>query len=534
MKSRLTIFLFLVFSSFSFAQQVLNVEWGDDFDFDKNSDFNEVVGFNDGKIYVLSSSGMKAENSINVRLDIYNSENLNLINGIPLVDNKSNHNFEKLIVTAGKVLVFTSYYDRQLGLTILLLQEYYEDKNALSNNVRIDEVRTNDRDETKTFHLSSSPDGKYVLIYHDNPNSGGNKVFNLKVIDSEFTSVWEKELTLNYKSKMVNFNDIRIDNHSNAYLLSTINPFGLKKSSGLGSLINVKSTLFTYRPLQDKLKEYEFALSRNWINEVNISLDQEQNLLATAFFTYPNDYKIRGFILFELNGENGEVTARKMVSLDKNDFKKVDESIRRIKDYSKMLVGNVGIYPGASGHMNSTSTEFLTKNVFVQRDKIILAIEVFRRDERCTESFSDQQMIVDCQKNFLYGDIMLFYLNRDCQIQRITHVDKIQHAVNKQSPYYSFNMIGNDEGVYIFYNDDYRNMLPESSSQKLPLSNLNKATMNIQAFDNRGDEMDLSFTINQEGRIPFFPRGNISMTSNKFLLYSQMEKNYKFGKLSIQ
>ena len=261
MKSRLTIFLFLVFSSFSFAQQVLNVEWGDDFDFDKNSDFNEVVGFNDGKIYVLSSSGMKAENSINVRLDIYNSENLNLINGIPLVDNKSNHNFEKLIVTAGKVLVFTSYYDRQLGLTILLLQEYYEDKNALSNNVRIDEVRTNDRDETKSFHLSSSPDGNYVLIYHDNPSSGGNKVFNLKVIDSEFTSVWEKELTLNYKSKMVNFNDIRIDNHSNAYLLSTINPFGLKKSSGLGCLINVKSTLFTYRPLQDKLKEYEFALS---------------------------------------------------------------------------------------------------------------------------------------------------------------------------------------------------------------------------------------------------------------------------------
>jgi hypothetical protein len=58
--------------------------------------------------------------------------------------------------------------------------------------------------------------------------------------------------------------------------------------------------------------------------------------------------------------------------------------------------------------------------------------------------------------------------------------------------------------------------------------------MNIQAFDNRGVELDLSFTVNQEGRIPFFPRGNISMSSNKFLLYSQMDKNYKFGKLSIQ
>jgi len=533
MKSWLYTFTLLSFWSVTVAQQTLSVNWGDDFVFDRNTEYNEVIGIEHGKIYVLSSSALKAENSINVSLTIYNSKSLKLIEEMPLVQNKSNHNFEKLIITPNKILVFTSYYDRQLGLKILLLQEYDENNKSLINNVRIDEVSSRGKDNSKIFKISASPDGKSILIYHDNPTSTGYKVFNLKVINSEFTSIWEKELTLNYKSKMVNFSEILIDNGSNAYLLSTINPFGLRKSSGLGSLVNVKSTLFTYRPFEDKLKEYEFALSRNWISEVKISFDPEQNILATAFFTYPNDYKIRGFILFELNSENGDVTAKKIATLDKNQFKKIDQSIGRLKEYSKMLVGSTGIYPGLSSHMNSTSTEFMTKSVFVQRDKIVLAIEAFRRDERCTESFNDQQMIVDCQKNFLYGDIVLFYLNRDCEIQKITKVKKMQHSVNKLSPYYSFSLIGNEQGIYIFYNDDYRNMHAEHGEDKFPLTNLNKATMNIVAFDNRGNELDLSFTINRDGRIPFFPRGNISMTSSEFLLYSQREKNYKFGKLSI-
>ncbi len=525
---------FFLFFLHAFAQQTLELEWGEDQVFSKNSDFNEVVGVNGDRIFVLSSSGLKAKNSINVDLEIYSAQTLDLIKQINLVDNKSDHNFEELVITNEKILVFTSYYDRDLKLKILVSQEYDEDSNVLTDDQRVDEISVDPRDDPLPFHITVSPEGNYVLIYHDNPDKAGMKVFNLKVINYDYTSLWEKEIRLNYKEKMVNFGDVRIDESGNVYLLSSINPFGIKKSSGLGSLVNTKSTLFVYRPYDDKLKEFEFALSRNWIDQVHIDFDESQNLIATAFFTYPNDYKIRGFVLFEMNSETGEVTSRKMSTLDKNQFRKVDESIGRLKEYSRMLVGSPGIYPGSSSHMNSTSTEFITKDVIIQRDKIILAVETFRRDERCSESFSDQQMIVNCEKNFLYGDVVLFYLNRDCELKKISRVNKIQHSVNKLNPYYSFSIIGNEDGAFVFFNEDYRNMTGEPQNDKIPLSNMNKATLNIEAFDGNGIPMDLSFRINREGRIPFFPRGNMSMSEKQFLLYSQREKNYRFGKLMIQ
>jgi hypothetical protein len=386
--------LLVVLSLSICAQQQLDVLWSQEYDFDRDTEFNTVAGRKDGKIYVIGSSALIPANSLDVSLYVYDADNLNLLQSVVIVDNKSDENFEDIIVGEEQILVFTSFIDGQLGMKILSVREYNESENTLGELHRIDEVLTNEKSEVKSFSITSSPSGDDILIYHDNPSNSGFKVFNLKVVDHYFNLKWEKELSLNYKEKMVDYKDILIDDHGNVYLLSTINPFGFSKSSGLGSLVNVKSTLFTYRPYEDKLKEFEFALSRNWIDEVSIVFDPFNNVIATAFYTYPNDYKIRGFVIFQIEGHSGEAVVKKMITLDKNQFRQVDKTIGRLKDYSRMLVGSTGIYPGTSSHMNSTSTEFFVHDIEVMENSMVMAIEAFRRDERCTESFSDQQMIV--------------------------------------------------------------------------------------------------------------------------------------------
>lgn len=515
------------------AQQNLNVNWGDEQVFDRSINYNRAVGTKDTDLYVISSSGQEPQNSIDVILNVYDKEKLQLKNTLQIVDNKSPHGFEELIIAKDKILIFNSYYDRQLSLKILTVQEYDKAGNSLSTPERIDEVHVDVKDQLKPFHISVSADGNYILIYHDNPSSSGNKIFNLKVLNYDFTSLWKKEFELNYKEKMVDFKEFKIDNYSNVYLLSSINPFGLSKSSGIGALVNVKSALFVYRPSEDKLKEYEFTLSRNWIDDVKLSFDENQFLIATAFYTYPNDYKIRGFVIFELNSEIGEVVMKKMITLDKNDFSKVDKTIGRLKDYSRAMVGSPGIYPGGSSHMNSTSTKFYIKDLYTDHKNIVLAIEAIRLDERCTESFNDQQMIVDCQKNFLYGDVLLFFLDRKSELKQITTIPKIQHSLNKLNPHFSYGMVANENSVLLIFNDDVRN-LENTSAEKVPLSNINKATMSIAAFNQNGVKVELEYTHDSEDKIPFFPSGNIHIGQSEYLLYSQNEKNYKFGKVSIK
>lgn len=515
------------------AQQNLNINWGEEQTFDRSINFNKAIGTKENDLYVISSSGQEAQNSIDVILNVYDKEKLQLKNTLQIVDNKSTHGFEELILAKDKILIFNSYYDRQLSLKILTVQEYNELSNNLSAPERIDEVHVDVKDQLKPFHISASADGNYILIYHDNPSSSGNKIFNLKVLNYDFTSLWKKEFELNYKEKMVDFKEFRIDNNSNVYLLSSINPFGLSKSSGIGALVNVKSALFVYRPSEDKLKEYEFALSRNWIDDVKLSFDENQFLIATAFYTYPNDYKIRGFVIFEINTELGEVVMKKMITLDKNDFSKVDKTIGRLKDYSRAMVGSPGIYPGGSSHMNSTSTKFYIKDLYADDENVVMAIEAIRLDERCTESFNDQQMIVDCQKNFLYGDVLLFFFNRKSELKQIATVPKIQHSLNRLNPHFSYGMVADKSTVLMIYNDDVRN-LESISVEKVPLSNMNKATMNIAAFNQNGAKVEMEYAHDSEDKIPFFPSGNLQIGQSEFLLYSQNEKNYKFGKVSIK
>ena len=531
---KISLSILLLFISFQVsAQKNLELRYGPELEFGKSMEYNEVVGFRKGKIYVLGSSAMKARNSINVSLDIYSEIGMDWLNGTVLVGNKSDVNFEKLLLVRDRILVFTSYYDRDLGLKVLMVQEYDERKNELGPSQRVDELSSDLKDEEHNFTITMSPDSNYILFYHDNFSATGNKVFNLKAINFDLTFLWEKELALNYKEKMVEFSQIIFDNSTNVYLLSSINPFGLGKTTGLGALVNVKSTLFTYRPYEDKLKEFEFTLSRNWIDEVSMTLDDQGRLVASAFYTYPNDYKIRGFILFEINTHSGAVESRKMCTLDKEQFRLIDESIGRLKEYSKMLVGSTGIYPGTNSHMNTTTMEFVKKGIYMAGDNLVVAVEAFRRDERCTESFSDQQMIVDCQKHFLYGDVILFFLDRECQVKKISQVVKMQHTVNKLNPYYSYSVQSANSSVFIFYNDDFRNAEESSDGLKTPLTNLNKSELSISVFSTNGDDIKYAVNGMVEEEIPFFPVSCASASPSEILLYFQKEKNYKFGKLSF-
>ena len=492
MKAAASFFLLLLTILPSFAQPGTELTWSEEFEFGKNAGHNEVIGVKDDKIYITTSSGDLPQASTEVSLCIYNAGNLGFIQRTGIINNKSDHSFEKVLITTSGVIVFTSYYDRQLAIKILAAARYDETGNVLQESRRVDEMPSDFKNDESSFRICASPDGSKILICHDNKlESGESKNFELKLMDQSFNVLWKKDISLPYKDKMVEFIQWLVDDAGNAYLLSSINPYGIK-AQGLGNLMNMKSTIFNYRPSQDKLLEYEFALTRNWINEVRMVFDREQNLTATAFFTYPNDYKIRGFVFFQIDVASGGVRARKMLTLEKQDFAKVDEVIARLREYSRMIVGSPGIYPGSSSHMSSTSSEFLIKDIGIEGDMVVIAAEAFRRDERCSESFSDQQMIVDCQKNFLYGDIMLFFLSTDCELKAVRIVPKIQHCLNRLNPYYSFSMAGNREKIVVMYNEDIRNRDLSSGEEKIPLHNLNKAVLSISAFTREGQSFQFS------------------------------------------
>lgn len=533
---RLNILILFMLTLPVWAQQHIAINWTDAFDFDRNQDFLHIQGINDGKLYALATSNSSPLISLEVDLLVFDLGSMKLQNTLTITDNRSDYNFENLVVTKDAILVFTSFYDRQLGFKILSVQEYNTLNNSLSDFYRVDEVFSNEKNVSTPFRISVSPDGEYILLYHQNPSVNGDFTMNLKVIDEGFDMLWEKELQFNYKERMFSLEELLIDNYGSVHMLTSLNPYGIKPNSGFSALINLKSALFTYRPHDDQLKEFEFALSKNWINSVKIELDIYQNLVATAFYTNPNDYKIRGFVVFELSGQTGTVTTRKMASLDNAFFKQIERSLADLKDYSKRLVGTPGIYPGTSSHMNHTSTEFNLDNILLSSTGNVLTIEVRRKDEICTETFNQQQMIVNCEKHFLYGDVILVFFNSSWEIEKLHRVRKIQHSRDNPNDSFSYSTLANDGGLFLFYNDDERNFDNNEAGdlRKIPLSSNSRARLQVEGFKYNGGRLDLRVMDSQPNLVGFYPSENQKLDNAEFLLYSRKEKNYKFGRLSIQ
>jgi len=532
----LSLFTFIFFISSLYAQKEIDLSWSENLDFNKSNEHNKIVGIQKDNLYVVSSSNSIPQNSINVSLDIYDKSSLSLIKSVEICDNKSDFNYEKLIITENYIHLFTSFFDRQLGFKILSIQTFQEEDQSFGESTRIDEVFTDEKNDKNFFKLATSPDGKYILIYHNNTSRSGNKFFNMKVINEDFTTMWEKEIELNYKERMVEIQDLIIDDNSTVHLLSSINPYGIGRSSGFGALLNIKNALFTYRPYEDKLKEIEFALTRNWINTVSMVLDENQHLLATAFYTYPNDYKMRGFVMIRLQHETGAIMTRKMITFSKEQYNNVELAISRLKEHSRNIVGTSSIYPGTSSHMNNTSTEFSVKKVLVHDGNIIYAIEALRKDERCTESFNEQQMIVNCEKHYLYGDILLFFVTSNGVLKSINNIEKMQHSIDKGNPYYSFSITSNQNDLLLMYNDESSNTLIKSDQKDLkkkPLSNMKKASLEMVLFNIQGGIQPMKFTRSESDNIRFLPHEYKWINNSELLLYSQKEKSYKFGKLML-
>ena len=517
--------------------QEADLQWTESLDFSKDAEYTQIIGSRYGHVYTISSSNPDPKNSVDVWLNIYDKKNFQKTVSLEIINSKSDINYEDLVISRNYVLLFTSYYDRNLGFKILTTQTYDISTNSLSEPERIDEVLSTSKAEFNPFQITCSQDGSYILIYHNNPSQTGNRVFNMKVISEDFTSMWEKEIELNYKERMVNYVDLILNNNTTVYLLTSINPYGIDRSSGFGNLLNLKNTLFTYNPYQDKLREFEFALTKNWINSVIMDVDINQNLVASAFYTYPNDYKIRGLIQFKIDGETGEVLMKKMTALDKEQYKSIERSIDKLKDYSRLSLGATGIYPGSSGHMNNTSTEFVLKDIHSTSSSDVVVVEALRRDERCTESFNEQQMIVNCEKHYLYGNIILFFMDLDGSVRRIETIEKMQHSIDRPNPYFSFKSYCSDNKLLICYNDDYQNF-PESGetsdSKKNALTKLSRAKINVLAYSAVGSPAPLSLNRGDETGVLYFPTQTQWLTPSELLLYSQKEKNYKFGTLLIR
>jgi hypothetical protein len=95
-------------------------------------------------------------------------------------------------------------------------------------------------------------------------------------------------------------------------------------------------------------------------------------------------------------------------------------------------------------------------------------------------------------------------------------------------------MAGNDKSFFLFYNEDIRNREEGNKTEKIALSNLNKAGLAISAYSSEGSAVPIVSPVSAEEDLTFYPAGNVSIDESHFLLYSQKEKNYKFGKLTVR
>ena len=167
------------------------------------------------------------------------------------------------------------------------------------------------------YKINSSSQFLYTQSF---PPDGSDKTtINIKVFNTDFTSVWEKQLSLPSPRDYTEFSQIILNGEEVFFILSFHPP-----------LTDKKYDLVTYNNITDHLAYYDFSFEDKKIEKINVRvLDSEVICIDGLFSKSEEDNLVSGmfFFLFDKKSQTMNVSGSSLIqtgqfkTIDKKDLK---------------------------------------------------------------------------------------------------------------------------------------------------------------------------------------------------------------------
>jgi hypothetical protein len=502
------IVLFLCIAGSAVAQDV-TMKWGDIAK--RKSRWTEalyIIGRDAKGYYVVSG---KTHGADEVNLERYNNENdlewtSELV--IPTSDGKK-VKFEKIIYLDGKLLLFTSYYDKKKDKNLAFVNTITADGKVSKDMKEIDFIASEKKMNSGSFDFILSHDSANVLIYHNEPyEKNAQDRFSLKVLDSDLEITWKKDIKVPYRDKDFNISNYIVSNDGRVYMLAKIQEGKRDKKAGRP---NYKYTVLSYGEDDKKPREYIISLGDKFISDITFELNKENNLVCAGFYSKNNSAGIAGTFYLTINSEDEKVISKS------------------VKDFDSKILGQFMSERKARKKKELYNYELRKLIPKADGGSILVGEQFYIRVVTTTDPKTG---VTTTTYYYYYNDIILVDINKNGEIGWVTRVPKYQVSTNDGGFYSSFAMNVYKDKICLVYNDNRKNITKPGKIR--PMTKLKKATAVLVVVDAKSGEYTKNPLFDLKEKDAYLkPKLYLQTAPDELVIYAKKRKNFMFGTLKF-
>lgn len=355
-----------------------------------------------------------------------------------------------------QIFVFNEYVNEKENIIKFYASEIDIKTGDASNDIELFGGSYSDYADIGSIYLQSSSDLKHLLIFHyDTQLKNTRPYISLRIFDNSLEQLWEKHTPLPEPEFLQSVNNIYLDSAQNLHFVVNTLTFPEKNKSHISGKQNYH--LYTYQHKNDTLFQPNLQLGENYLNSITLKLNGQNELVGYGFYSSASyNWGMKGFMSFKLDPISGEAIDLKYT------------------DYSHdFLMSFFSDRPFVQGQRNGN---FHILNVFPYNNtgSIVVAEEFdYLKYTINTPASPPQRTQPVTIENWIFGNIIILYLNANREITQTDLIRKSQiakselpnynyygkYGYNSDSPsrYWSAFAQVNNDTLYLIYNDNAAN-----------------------------------------------------------------------------
>jgi hypothetical protein len=502
------ILAFIGFEGSSFAQDV-TLKWGNiSKQPNRGAEAAYVVGRDTGGFYVVST---KNKGRKKVFLERYgNDNNLKWSKQLAIPSNDAEEGIlEKIIYLNGRLLLFTSDYNRKLDKNFAFVSTISPEGVVNNDLKQIDEIQSKAKMNAGDFDFMLSHDSTSVLVYHNEPyERNAQDKFSIKVMNADLEIIWQKDISLPYRDR-----DFSVSNYivsgDKVYMLARLQEGNREKKGGRP---NYKFIILSYEEAEPKPREYVVSLGDKFISDITFEIGHDKNLVCAGFYSKNNSADIGGTFYLVIDSDDESVLSKSIKDFDENILSKFMNERRAKKGrelYSYELRKLVPMPDGSS---------------------ILVAEQFYIRkttDDNSTTGTSTTRYY------YYYNDIILVSIGRNGEIGWVTDVPKYQSSVNDFGYYSSFAIAVYKDKIGLLYNDHRKNLTKPKKTMR-PMTSPKNAAAVLVLVDGKSGEYTKKALFEQKKKAPYLkPKLHLQTAADELVIYAKRGSKFVFGTLKF-
>jgi len=525
----LLVLAFFCFTAENYAQNSIPAEinWGEEYKEPSKSALSRIIGSDEKYYYTLRRKyGMQGNQE--VYIEKYSLDGLKLIkaNAVNLKFQKKLRSFHELLKVNDDIFLITSYLNKAKKKNYLFAQKFKSNLEVSDDLIKIGEMDIPNIAKEGIFDIEISRDSSKILVYHDLPHRGGeNERLALSIYDSEFNELWNKEISIPYPDKQFTFEEYRISNEGDVFLL------GVKFYDGANirrrGKPNYEYLLLTYLEEGSRSKEYSLKDPSKFITDLTFEPTRKGEIVCSGFYSEKSAYTIKGTFFMRINILSEDILVNNFKQFD-FDFVTINYSESKKNRAEKAALNN-------NKNREAELCKFALDDLILRSDggALLIAEQYFVEEYFTNTGFQPGIAggINDRVYEYNYNDIIVVNINPDGSIAWSTLIPKTQVTTNDGGYFSSYSKAIVNDKIYFVYNNNRRNFDSERSG------NFNfdgrQSIIALTAVNKDGEFRTYPLYDNRDADILTRPKVCEQVGKRKMLIYGEKNRRFKFASLTF-